>query len=192
MLMTRPRLPQAGVTLVELLIGVAIMGILLMLGLPEMRSWIADMQVKGAAQSVASGMQTARTEAIRRGTRVNFTLNTADAANGGWSWAVEMPNAAASAPAIRQGLAGDGGATTSLSLAGLPSTIAFSSLGRPVQSGSTASVCDATKNGTCYVAVSAPGAELKLRVLLERGGSVRVCDPSMAVAGDPRACPSGT
>jgi type IV fimbrial biogenesis protein FimT len=175
---------SSGVTLIEMLIGVAILGILLMLGLPELRSWIADMQVKAAAQSVASGLQAARSEAIRRGTRVNFTFTTGS----NWSWKVVLPNA--TSDPVRQGTASEGGATTKLTLTGLTGTsIAFSSLGRPVKTGGRESACSAGE-GQCYFTVAqAAGGGLALQVMLEPGGSIRVCNPQINVTGDPRVCP---
>lgn len=67
----------AGFTLVELMIVVAIMGILAGIAYPLMLSWLPNMRVRGAARDVYSVMQRAKAEAIERGGNVAIVFNTA-------------------------------------------------------------------------------------------------------------------
>jgi type IV fimbrial biogenesis protein FimT len=83
----------AGVTLVELMIGLALVGLFLLLGMPGYRNWIAAYELRSTAEQLAHSLMLARTEAIRRGHRVNLCKssdrrNCADA--GGWDpgWVV--------------------------------------------------------------------------------------------------------
>ena len=46
---------QAGVTLIELVIGIAIIAILLTLSLPSMQLWMRDLQIRAGAESILEG-----------------------------------------------------------------------------------------------------------------------------------------
>jgi type IV fimbrial biogenesis protein FimT len=63
-----------GFTLVELLVVMAIMGILLSLGVPAFTSYLANTRLRVAAESFLTGIQTARAEAIRLNSNVEFLL----------------------------------------------------------------------------------------------------------------------
>jgi len=58
---------RAGVTLVELVIVVVVMGLLTLVAVPNLTRWSEDQRVRGAARSVADAFQVARGEAIRSG-----------------------------------------------------------------------------------------------------------------------------
>jgi type IV fimbrial biogenesis protein FimT len=77
----------SGLTLIELLIGLAIASILACLAVPVYSDWIADYQVLNHAQKLAGTMSIARTEAVKRGRPVNL-CKSADlrdcATTGGW------------------------------------------------------------------------------------------------------------
>ena len=61
-----------GLTLVELLVGLALSALLVVLALPYYGDWIADYQLLNQAQLLAGTMNIARAEAIKRGRRVNL------------------------------------------------------------------------------------------------------------------------
>jgi type IV fimbrial biogenesis protein FimT len=67
----RPRRVARGVTLVELVIGLVILALLCAIALPEYGAWLADSRVDNEARALAGAMQVARSEAIKRGHRVN-------------------------------------------------------------------------------------------------------------------------
>jgi type IV fimbrial biogenesis protein FimT len=72
-----------GFTLIELLISMAIAGILLVLALPHYAEWLADSEVRGGAESIASGMRFAMAEAVKRNAPVEFVLDPTTG-TGGW------------------------------------------------------------------------------------------------------------
>lgn len=65
---------DAGFSLIELLIGVTIAGILLVMGIPSFKSWLQNTEIRTAAESIQNGLELARAEAVRRNTQVRFQL----------------------------------------------------------------------------------------------------------------------
>lgn len=72
-------LPPRGFTLVELLVGIAILAILMLLALRPMTDFMGNVRIRNTADSIASGVRTASAEAIKRNRQVQFLLNA-----GGW------------------------------------------------------------------------------------------------------------
>jgi type IV fimbrial biogenesis protein FimT len=58
--------------LVELLIGLSILGLVLMLAVPVYADWLADTRVRNVAEALAQSLHRARSEAIRTGFRVTL------------------------------------------------------------------------------------------------------------------------
>lgn len=87
---------SAGFTLVELMITVAVMAILAAVATPAMQALIANGRQTGAASELTAAMQVARSEAVRRNSRVTVcatdgsaTLATACNNSGTWTnWAI--------------------------------------------------------------------------------------------------------
>jgi len=67
----RPR-QEGGFTLIELFIGLAIAGMLVTFATPHWRSLIAAAEVRERALALVQAMGVARSEAIKRGTRVDL------------------------------------------------------------------------------------------------------------------------
>ena len=65
---------QRGFTLIELMVVVAIMGILLSLGIPAFSEWNRNTRIRNQAESVLTGLQIARAEAVKRNRYVRFQL----------------------------------------------------------------------------------------------------------------------
>jgi type IV fimbrial biogenesis protein FimT len=55
---------QRGVTLVEVLIGLAVIGVLLSLALPNFATFLRNTEIKNAAETTLSGLNLARAEAL--------------------------------------------------------------------------------------------------------------------------------
>lgn len=166
-----------GFTLVELLIGVTILGVLLSIAMPDIRAWIQNTQVRGAADSVLSGLQRARTEAVTQNVSTEFKLT-----DGGSSWVVTVLGGAT----IESRTKKEGSANVSVSTIPAGSTtVTFSNFGFVIpNSDATAtatqfnfdsSVLSGSENHQMQVRVSSPG------------GRIRMCDPHSA-AGTASAC----
>jgi len=74
MLSLYSRMAQFGFTLVELMIGLAILAILLSVAMPNFQAWSLNSQIRNAAESVRNGLQRARGEAVARNRNVEFVL----------------------------------------------------------------------------------------------------------------------
>ncbi|MBS0319207.1 MAG: GspH/FimT family pseudopilin [Proteobacteria bacterium] len=66
-----------GFSLIELLIGLSIFAFLAMLAVPMYAEFLANTQVRTAAESVLSGVRLAQAEAVRRSVPVRFELESA-------------------------------------------------------------------------------------------------------------------
>lgn len=64
--MSSPRFKQLGLTLLELLIGLAIGAVLLSLAVPSMQSLLGDSEMSATTNELVYSLQTARSEAIKR------------------------------------------------------------------------------------------------------------------------------
>ncbi|MFJ9452561.1 GspH/FimT family pseudopilin [Herbaspirillum sp. NPDC101397] len=93
---------QAGFTLPELLIVLAIVGVLLAAGMPGLRSYTQSQQLAGAANAFLGALNLSRSEAIRRGGRVDLAPRDGVNWENGWVVFVNKP-----ADANRQFDAGD-------------------------------------------------------------------------------------
>jgi type IV fimbrial biogenesis protein FimT len=65
-----------GFSLIELLVGITIMGILLVMGVPSFKNWIQNAQIRTATEAIQNGLEMARSEAVRRNALVRFQLTT--------------------------------------------------------------------------------------------------------------------
>jgi type IV fimbrial biogenesis protein FimT len=197
------RQAQRGVTLIELMIGLAILAMLIGLGFPAMSTFLANGKVRNATENLSAGLSLARSEAMRRNRNVEFvltndavsaaTVGTVTASTSGRHWLVRVLNPATANYELieaRSGFEGSGqseaGAPTVV-LAASNAQITFRGLG-----GTQGLAAAATFNfsnpsaGACHT-VGTPGPIRCLRVIVSVAGQVRSCDPGTA-APDTRAC----
>jgi type IV fimbrial biogenesis protein FimT len=196
-----------GFSLIELLIAVAVVAITMALGLPSITAWIHSTQVRNAAEGTLSGLQLARSEALRRNALVRFQLTNSllatcalSTTSGNWvvsiADATGLCNVATSetvAPqAIAKRLNADG--SPNAEFAANTSTIVYNGLGRLTGGANPTLRIDISnsKGGACQLA---GGAVRCLRVVVNQSGQPRLCDPMVGdstvpsgVLNDSRAC----
>ncbi len=188
-------LRQCGFSLIELMIGIAIVGILWAIGMPAYSTWLLNQQIRNRAESINSGLQIARAEAIKLNTTVEFVLTNSDVALGnvntiipsstGKNWMIRQYRRVTDDYVFVQSADGEVGAKYATAVTTPASSIAtFDGFGR-VSANDDASVSlqqidiDSSK-------LSADQSR-NLRVLVSRGGNMRLCDPNV-IAPDPRRC----
>jgi type IV fimbrial biogenesis protein FimT len=170
---------SAGMSLIELLIGLVIVGVLLALGVPSFAAWMQNVQVRNAAESISNGLQLARATAVQRNKSVTFTMNGPDS-----SWSVSINSPSATEPALVQSRSAAEG-TPNAVIATTAPTITFDGLGKtnlPVAA--TIQVTNPT-GGACGTGI---GNMRCLNLTVAVGGQIKMCDPQVATAGDSRKC----
>jgi len=176
--MNAPPMPGKafGFTLIELIVTITILAILMMIAAPSFSRFIKNIEVRNDAESVVSGIQRARAEAVGRNATVFFILN-ADS-----SWTISKA-AIGDAPAImietRQASEGSRSVERSVIPTGATS-ITFNNLG--VITGNT----DASASLE-QIVFSAAGSDRPLTILIGAGGAARLCDASQP-SGRADAC----
>jgi len=204
---------QAGVSLIELMIGLAILGILIMIGLPSMTVWLNNSQIRTAGETLLAGLTLARVEAVRRNQVVRFQLVTnltsaCTISTAGTNWVVSLDDptslcdAAPGEPAlgdppprIIQNRSGAEGTTRAVMNATPAGVVHFNGLGRITSPGGAANMTridiSNPKGGACENPDGTGGPMRCLRINISIGGEAKMCDPAVdpvAFPGDPRIC----
>ncbi|MGH8830139.1 MAG: GspH/FimT family pseudopilin [Polaromonas sp.] len=135
-----------GFTLIELMVVVALAAILLGIGVPSFKSFVAGQRVKTAAGDFAMALVFARAEAIKRNADVTITAATSGAT--GWQdgWTVAAGGGALSTQSAYPGLM----------LSGPTSAITFKSTGRLSNSVTTMTITGQDGSARC-VAIDLSG-----------------------------------
>lgn len=167
MLSAHPKSRQFGFSLVELLIGIVIMGILASLAMPSFRAWMQNIQIRNAAESITNGLQRSRAEAVARNTNVQFVLG----AGSSWSISVATPASAIESRHSSEGSKNVVVTALAADFTTAATTITFNNLG------GVAANKDASAT-LARVDLSATGGDKNLRVTVEVGGKIRMCDPN--------------
>lgn len=191
-----------GFSIIEVVITIAVMGILLAASLPSIGDWLRSVRVRNATEGIVNGLQQARGEAVRRNRPVSFSLVTGDAASptelsnscalssSSASWVVSLNSPAGAcgmAPSpggtlVAKRAAGDGSSGVTVAAVRADGTTAATQ----VTFNGFGQVVNADAIGRIDLSATAGGGR-SLRVLVGNGGAVRACDPA-AATGDPRAC----
>jgi type IV fimbrial biogenesis protein FimT len=87
----------AGFTLMEAMIALAIMGVMLAVGLPNMSTWLRNSRAAAAAEFYADGIKLARGEALRHNSASRIVL-TENARTGQMDWQVDICYPTAAVP----------------------------------------------------------------------------------------------
>jgi type IV fimbrial biogenesis protein FimT len=213
--MLRQRAGQAGLTLIELMVTIAIFAMLMLLAVPTFGNWIQNIRLRATADGVLAGLQAAKAEAVGRNTRVRFQLtSTVDAAcaltAAASNWVINIdsndnPNEvvgrcdanpyrddlpdAGQEPRILQRRGAGESSGNNVVTAATSATVRFNGFGR-VAFDAGAPVAPTTINFTAPAAgncVAAGGDIRCLRIVVSPAGQVRMCDPAFP-ATDPVGC----
>jgi type IV fimbrial biogenesis protein FimT len=214
----RSRAPQRGFTIVEIMISLVVLGVLIGLGAPGFVEWLQNQQIRAAAEATLNGLQVARGEAVRSNTPVRFQLVSdltsacvlaSDSATApvSVSWVVSLrdptgkcdtkadPADPANPQIVQSRTSAEGSPNARATSVFVPSppgppaqaasTVTFAALGNVVAN------ADATPsiNKIDMTNINVTGATRPLRIIVSSGGSVRMCDPALALP-EPRGCPA--
>lgn len=199
-MLNRAAAAQRGISMIEVLIALAIVGLLMALVAPSMGVWIQNTQLRNSADSILNGVQSARLEALKRNRPVSFRLT--EAGSTAWEVCVYDPGAdacsadpdavIASKPASEGGPNARVGATdvtgtpTAAALAvgaGVPGSVTFDSFGRIANGPASNLVRVDVRNPTL-----AANEERRLVITVAVGGQIRLCDPQLSLASNPQGC----
>jgi type IV fimbrial biogenesis protein FimT len=192
-----PSHAQSGVTLVELSIGMAIVALLLLVGMPSFGTWIQNTEIRNAAEAIQNGLQLSRAEALRRNTSVQLVLTSVLGGGVGSDWTIscvtpiadvdgdgiaDCPGTGMVPTEIQKRPATEG--SRNAAVAAAQSTVVFNGLGRMTTPAVAANIVITNPTGgTC----ATTGPMRCLSVVVSIGGQVRMCDPALA-STDPRGC----
>ncbi len=197
---------QQGVSMIEVVVVMAVLSLVVFAVMPEVTLAMGNARVRAASESMLSGLQRARVEALRRNERVSLYLiaagteapldNTCVRSAAGLSWVVSIADptgqcGADSSDTVdpRIKLKADGSSmSTSVTVAATDRTrataanrITFDGSGR---------IADA--DGIRYIDLEHASGSTdmrKTRIEVTVGGVIRLCEPALLTTGsDPRRC----
>lgn len=194
-----------GFTMIEMAITMAIFGFLLAAALPSIGTWLDNTRIRNVTESIQSGIQLARAEAVRRNQPVSFFLvsldnpnnmdNSCDLSNTDGSWVIsvtapnghcgEAPSTTTAPMIVTSRTVGDAGGSVTVNAfrsdgTTAATTITFNGFGR---------ITNADAIGIINVTGSTSSTEYRnLRLQLSDTGMVRMCDPRITSTSDPRKC----
>ena len=213
------RASQRGFTIIEVMISLAVLGVLISLGAPGFVEWLQNQQIRAAAEATLNGLQVARGEAVRRNTPVRFQLvsdltsscvlsSDSPTTPVSVSWVVSLadptgkcdtkadPDDPANPQIVQSRTSAEGSPNARATSVFVPapappapmqaaSIVTFAALGNVVAN------ADGSKsiNKIDMTNINVTGATRPLRIIINSGGSTRMCDPSLAPP-EPRGCPA--
>jgi type IV fimbrial biogenesis protein FimT len=192
---------QRGITMMEVMVSVAVIAIAMAIGAPALSAWMQNVQVRTTAESVLTGLQLARAEAVRRNTAVRFNLTDA---NGTAVWSIDCVTVTSNCPAaIQASSSAETGANARVGIdvnaipspmtavyfstaiaaaAGMPAGITFDGLGR----------VPLANIGTDIVRIDVTNAvkadARRMVIYITNSGSAKLCDPSLSLSTNSRGC----
>jgi type IV fimbrial biogenesis protein FimT len=190
----KPLALQRGMSIVEICVAMAILALVIGFGAPSTMTWIQNLQVRNAADSILGGLQSARLAALQRNTTVAFELT--DPNSTAWHVCLFDPVAQACIPGdIRTSeRSGTQNARVGVeyqftdfntALSGgynIPALVAFDQFGR---------VATTSASNIARLDVRNPSMtsnERRLSIQIQVAGQVRMCDPQVSKGLNPQGC----
>ncbi len=174
---------SGGMSLIEVLIAIAIAGILMATAMPMYSAWIQNTKIRTGAEAMLNGLQLARSEAVSRNANVQFQMT------GNTGWKINLASNPDDPP-IQERSANAGSDTALATAFPAGSTlVTFDSLGRRRVANVNAPEVPIDRIDIVTSVASFTDAR-NLRVTINDGGQIRMCDPNSSIpAGDSRYCP---
>ena len=177
--------PKAGFTLIELMVALAIFGLLLVLAGPMYANFMGNSQIRNAAEAMLNGVQQAQARAIHSNTLARLQVSMAT----GWQ-VIETIEGVDNVVQVYSKADGAPRATVAPTPADA-TQITFDGFGRIVPN------ADASATLTCLKVTNAdvqPSTSMRnLNVTISSNGigvGTKLCDPNVA-ATEPQSCPAG-
>ena len=206
-------LPQRGASLIELMVGITLLALLVGLGIPTFSEWLQNARIRAAAESIQTGLQQAKAEAVRRNRPARFQLvssldSSCTTTTTGTYWLVNLtsntspdgscgntPDDTTTPFILQRSPAGAGGGDLDINASAY--VVSFNGLGRQVASQNpTTSIATLTinvKSASANCLGTSGGTARCLRIVVSPAGEIRMCDPSITGTGvstqtHPTAC----
>lgn len=174
------RLSVRGFSLIELMIVLALVGILASLAVPTYRTFLINQQLSSAASDFLSSMLQARSEALRLGRPVSILPTDGSSWTSGW-YLIQVDNTCASTGTAfaKQDAVGSfvsvKTSTTNKSFVASSPSFTYSAAGFPVTSCSSP-YYSGSMNGRLVFQTLDTGRERQ--IIVSTSGRARICDPS--------------
>ncbi len=210
MLKAQPSLPRTrarGMTLIELMIGIALVSILLMMGMPSLSVWMQNSRIRAAAETLQNSVQHARAEAVRRNQVVRIQLvdtldNACNLSSTGMNWATNVGSGTTPASGCGEAISDTGdfrlvqkgplSTAANVRVTASQTVYAFNGMG---QQAATTNPTTTPPSGLSVALTSTQGSCVKdggeircLNITVSPAGQVRMCDPSVSTTGDAVKC----
>jgi type IV fimbrial biogenesis protein FimT len=180
---------QRGFTLIELMISLALFALLLALAIPTYVNFLANSQVRNAAESMLNGVLLAQTAAVNGNTQVQLVVTPGTGAGTGWQIAYVNPDTSVGPgpqPPAPYALV-DGSPQAAIATTPANATeITFDAFGRIIPNPDTSQTISCINVTNAQLAASRA-----LRVVVSNANQTtgtKLCDPAVAVT-EPQACP---
>jgi type IV fimbrial biogenesis protein FimT len=205
--MLNRRARASGFTLIEMAVTMSVFAIIVALGIPSMKTWIANTKVRAVTDSLQNGLRVAQAESLRRSRQVVFSVTNSatpqtipvGAVVDGTSWAIyslpSMTDGTEIPEFIQSGVLSSATANVLVNSNGV-AAICFNSVGRVVPNASAnltlvtgGAICGAPQPVQTFTVSLPVGADRPLQVQVGLGGQVHMCDPAFVIsAANPEGC----
>jgi type IV fimbrial biogenesis protein FimT len=176
-----------GFTLIELMVALAIFGILLMLAGPMYGQFMANHQIRNATDALLNGVQQAQATAVRNNTVARLLVDPTTG-TGGWKVYQTIEGTEQAAPVQVFSMADGAPQAVVATLPGDARQVTFDGFGRLVPN------VDASASLTCVKVTHPVSGTRPLNVAINVGvkATVKLCDPAFTAdtPSEPLSCPA--